>query len=77
MLHENVFTSTKKVNVAQKSISCQQKQDEAAQKICFVLKKVNNSFPNSAPCESVSEEPIAVKKKTLIILHTKLFKNRK
>ena len=36
MLHKKVFhVNKKKVDVAQKSISCQQKQDDAASKKCF------------------------------------------
>ena len=41
MLHKKVFhVNKKKVDVAQKSISCQQKQDDAASKKYFVRKKV-------------------------------------
>ena len=41
MLHEKVFhVIKKKVDVAQKSISCRQKQDDAASKKYFVHKKV-------------------------------------
>ena len=36
MLHKKVFhVNKKKVDVAQKSISCRQKQDDAASKKCF------------------------------------------
>ena len=41
MLHEKVFhVNKKKVDVAQKSISCRQKQDDAASKKYFVHKKL-------------------------------------
>ena len=47
MLHEKVFhVNKKKVDVAQKSISCRQKQDDAASKKYFVHKKVVIFFPN-------------------------------
>ena len=41
--------SQKKVDVAQESISCRQKQDNAAPKKYFLLKKVINFFRNGAP----------------------------
>ena len=42
MLHEKVsHVIKKKVDVAEKRISCQQKQDDAASKKYFVRKKVN------------------------------------
>ena len=41
MVHEKVFhVNQKKVDAAQKSVSCRQKQDDAASKIYFVCKKV-------------------------------------
>ena len=43
------FVSTKKVDEAQKSISCWQKQDDAASKNYFGHKKVIIFFPNGAP----------------------------
>ena len=40
MLHEKVFhVNKKKVDVAQKSVSCRQQQDDAASKKYFVHKK--------------------------------------
>ena len=46
MVHEKVFhVNQKKVDAAQKSVSCRQKQDHAASKIYFVCKKV---FPGTA-----------------------------
>ena len=48
MLHEKVFhVIKKKVDVAQKSISCRQKQDDAASKKHFVRKK-SYYFPGTA-----------------------------
>ena len=45
MLHEKLFyVKQKKVNVSRKSVSCRQKQDDAAQKNYCVLKKVINFF---------------------------------
>ena len=53
MLHEKVFhVNKKKVDVAQKSISCRQKQDDAASKKYFVRKKVI-FLRNSAPYFSI------------------------
>ena len=50
MLHEKLFhVNKKKVDVAQKSISCRQKQDDAASKKYFVRKKVIIFFRNGAP----------------------------
>ena len=50
MLHEKLFyVKQKKVDVARKSVSCLQEQDDAAQKKYFVLKKVINFFANGAP----------------------------
>ena len=50
MLHEKLFyVKEKKIDVARKSVSCRQKQDGAAQKNYFVLKKVINFFQNGAP----------------------------
>ena len=51
MLHEKVFhvNKKKKVDVAQKSLSCRQKQDDAASKTYFVRKKVFIFFRNDAP----------------------------
>ena len=43
------MSSKKKVDVAQKSISCRQKQDDPASKKYFVRKKVTNFFWNGAP----------------------------
>ena len=49
MLHEKVFHVTKKLVLHKKSISCRQKQDNAAPKKYFLLKKVINFFRNGAP----------------------------
>ena len=50
MLHEKVFhVNKKKVDVAQKSISCRQKQDDAASKKHFVRKKSYYFSRNGAP----------------------------
>ena len=43
------MSTKKKVDVAQKYISCRQKQDDAASKKYFVHKKVAIYFPNRAP----------------------------
>ena len=45
---KNCFTS-KKADVAHKSVSCRQKQDDAAQKNYFVLKRVLIFFKNGVP----------------------------
>ena len=48
MLHKKLFYVKPKVaDVARKSVSCRQKQDDAAQKNYFVLKKFINFFQNS------------------------------
>ena len=50
MLHEKLFyVKQKKVDVAQKSVSSRQKQDDAAQKNYIVLKKAITFFQNGAP----------------------------
>ena len=53
MLHEKVFHINKnKVDVAQKSISCRQKQDGAPSKKYFVRKKSYYFFPERRPIAS-------------------------
>ena len=50
MLLEKVFhVNKKKLMLHKPSISCRQKQDDAAPKKYFVLKKVINFFRNAAP----------------------------
>ena len=52
MLQEKLFyVKPKKVDVAQKSVSCRRKQDDAAQKNYFVLKKVS-FFPELRTIET-------------------------
>ena len=50
MLHAKVFhVNKKKFDAAQKSISCRQKQNDAASKKYFVRTNVINFFLNGAP----------------------------
>ena len=50
MVYEKVLhANQKKVDVAQKSVSCRQKQDDTASKKYFVRKKVITFFRNDAP----------------------------
>ena len=54
MLHEKLFyVKQKKVDVARKSVSRRQKQDDAAQINYFVLKKVIIFFLNGAPYKPI------------------------
>ena len=55
---KNCFTSNKKkVNVSRKSVSCRQKQDDAAQKNYCVLKQVINFFPERRTILSLMWKP--------------------
>ena len=52
MLHEKMFhVNRKKVDIAQKSILCLQKQDDPASKKYFVAKKVINFFQERHPIQ--------------------------
>ena len=54
MLHEKLFyVKQKKVDVARKSVSRRQKQDDAAQINYFLLKKVIIFFLNGAPYKPI------------------------